>query len=91
MHSKAAGAFIRAHIDPTDIIEVADVGTMKSIIASGIAVEKDDRIAFMPVTGAPLPTFDVYVFDDTPSRPDVHGRKPGADAFLAAIGRRLPA
>lgn len=91
MHSKAAGAFIRAHIDPTDIIEVADVGTMKSIIASGIAVEKDDRIAFMPVTGAPLPAFDVYVFDDTPSRPDVHGRKPGADAFLAAIGRRLPA
>lgn len=97
VHSKAAGAFIRSRIDPTDIIEVADVGTMKSIIASGIAVglmasvavEGDGRIAFMPVTGATLPTFDVYVFDDTSSHPDARRRRDGADAFLDVIGRRL--
>ncbi|MBT1167139.1 LysR family transcriptional regulator [Bifidobacterium simiarum] len=95
VHSKAANEFVRSHVDPTRIIEVADVETMKSIIASGIAVgimasvavEGDPRFTVMPVRGATLPTFDVYVFDDVVESEDVRTHA-AMQAFLNLVGSR---
>ncbi|PWG60392.1 LysR family transcriptional regulator [Bifidobacterium catulorum] len=99
VHSQAVDEFLRSRIDVTQLIEVADVNTMKAIIASGlavglmasIAVENDDRLATLPVHGVELPTFDVYVFnDETRDAPgQTGGRGEGAQAFLDVIGRRL--
>ncbi|MBW3087329.1 LysR family transcriptional regulator [Bifidobacterium sp. 82T24] len=99
VHSKAVAEFLRSRIDVTQIIEVADVNTMKAIIASGlavglmasVAVRNDDRLAALPVAGVDLPTFDVYVFNDETRDPagQAGGRAGGAQAFLDVIGRNL--
>ncbi|NEG95794.1 LysR family transcriptional regulator [Bifidobacterium sp. SMB2] len=99
VHSKAVAEFLRTRIDVTQLIEVADVNTMKAIIASGlavglmasVAVGGDGRLSTLPVRGVDLPTFDVYVFNDETrdAGGQVAGRIDGAQAFLDVIGRNL--
>ncbi|MBT1176787.1 LysR family transcriptional regulator [Bifidobacterium callimiconis] len=103
VHSKAATTFLRSQVDATRLIEVADVNTMKAIIASGlavglmasVAVDHDDRLASMPVVGVNLPDFDVYVFNDetreAANRDGVEdsGRETPSQTFLGIIGEHL--
>ncbi|KAA8831524.1 LysR family transcriptional regulator [Bifidobacterium tissieri] len=102
VHSKAATAYLRSHVDATRLIEVSDVNTMKAIIISGlavglmasVAVDHDDRLSSMPVVGADLPDFDVYVFNDEtregPTRDgDGEQHESASQRFLGIIGEHL--
>lgn len=73
VHFRVANRFLREKVSPTQIIEVADVSMMKTLIASGLAIGlmasisvADDRsLQFNPIVGSTLPTFDVYLFADS--------------------------
>lgn len=96
VHAKVANAFLSRTIDPSQLIEVSDVGAMRAIIASGVAVglmarlavPKDDRFGFLPLAGDPLPSFDVYGFDDT-VRSSGHERADGPQVFFDIMRHEL--
>ena len=89
VHSKAANVFLSRTVDSSQLIEVSDVGAMRAIIASGVAVglmaqlavPKDSRFSFLPVAGDLLPSFDVYAFNDT-VRSHGHQRADGSQIFF---------
>lgn len=96
VHSQAATAFLREHVHTSRIIEVADVGAMKSVIASGtaagllasVAMQDDPRFHAITVTNAELPTFDVYLFTDV-SRESTGQPGAGAQAFRDLVDEHI--
>ena len=73
VHAQTATVFLEHTVEKSRLIEVSDVGAMRAIIASGVAVglmarlavPQDGRFGFLPLAGDPLPDFDVYIFNDT--------------------------
>lgn len=96
VHSQAAGSFLRERIAASRIIEVADIGAMKTVIASGIAVglvasvavTNDPRFHLIPLTQTDLPTFDVYLFNDV-SRDAPSSHDAGVQAFIELVGENI--